>query len=116
MTISYLSRATHRAGFVLLVLTVSLFLHPCLGGTQSAPSTATVTGTVQNSDGSPVTNATVQLIGATTLTGQSDASGGFVFLKVPYGNYRVVVNAKGVGRATREHVVVAADMSVTVRY
>src|SRR5581483_11777088 len=86
---------------------------------ESAPvpnTTATVTGAVQRSDGSPVANATVQLTGATTLIAQSDSTGSFIFLEVPYGEYRVVVNIKGLGQATREHIVIAGNVNVTVRY
>ena len=100
----------------IVMFTALLFLCCSVSRAQVASAIATVTGTVEQSDGSPVKNATVQLIGSSIFTAQSDASGSFVFLSVPDGNYRVVVNAKGLGQATRERILVAGEVHVTVRY
>src|SRR5581483_2722804 len=82
----------------------------------ASQSSATITGTVQQSDDSPVAHATVKLEGAETFTAQTNAGGLFIFTNVPYGNYRITVAIKGLGVATRDRVDVAGDTNVTVRY
>src|SRR5581483_2027653 len=100
-------RFTAFFGIGISVLALCIVSSPSIGRAQSLQETkATVTGSVQQADGAPVPSATVQLIGITTLTAPTDASGAFVFTLVPFGNYRVLVNVKGLGRATREHIVV----------
>src|SRR5581483_773127 len=105
-----------RASIALSMLILSWLCNQSIAQAQSAQTMATVTGTVQRSDGSPIAHATVQLAGVTTLTSLSDASGTFIFSDVPFGNYRVVVNVKGLGQETREHISVAGDLAVTIRY
>jgi len=109
-------RTIMQSSIVLGVLVVSCWLNLGIANAQVTATNATLTGTIQQNDGSPVPNVSVQLIGQTTLTSRSDASGTFVFLNVPLGNYRVVVKVKGLGEATKEHIVVAGDMNITVRY
>src|SRR5581483_5857784 len=94
-----------------ILFAFATLFYPCTANAQSTSgssgtSFATVMGAVQQSNGSPVANATVQLAGTRTLVSQSDVTGTFVFSHVPYGNYRVVVNVKGLGQATREHIIV----------
>jgi len=104
------------SALALLCISTGIFTQGVSRAQSAAPSTASVTGDVEKSDGSPVTNAVVQLVGAQTVSSRSNASGAFVFLNVPYGNYRIVVNVKGLGQTTREHIVIAGDMNLTVRY
>src|SRR5581483_6072486 len=102
---------------IALVTILVLMLYPHRAHAQSGtPNAATITGTVQRSDGSPIVSAAVQLIGETDLTSRTNESGAFVFANVPYGNYRVVVNVSGLAHATREHINVAGDLNVSIRY
>src|SRR5581483_6762247 len=106
------------------VVPLVFFALPCYtsaqiapGVLQSAAQTATVTGTVIQSNGASVAGADVRLSGpGVNVTTVSDLHGGFVFLSVPYNSYRIDVNAKRIGMASRRDIVVKGDVTVTVQY
>jgi len=86
------------------------------GVQQSAAQTATVTGTVVRSDGTPVIGADVQLIGSAVLSTKSDAHGVFDFTGVPYGVYKIVAIVATLGMASRENLAVRGDITAVIQY
>ncbi len=86
------------------------------GVTQSAAQTATITGNVLQSDGTPVAGADVRLNGPAQLVTKSDAHGAFAFTSVPYGVYTIVANAANLGTVTRPNTVVKGDITVAIQY
>jgi len=110
-----------------LVTSVAIVLFGLLGGTpavmaqiapgvtQSAAHTATITGTVSQSDGTPVVGADVKLTGPATLSTKSDNHGVFTFTSVPWGIYQIVVNSL-LGTVSRTGLTVNSDTNVAVRY
>jgi len=85
------------------------------GVTQSAAHTANITGTVTQSDGTPVAGADVKLSGTAVLSTKSDAHGTFVFTSVPWGIYQIVVTST-LGTASRTNVTVNSDSTVAIQY
>jgi outer membrane receptor protein involved in Fe transport len=85
------------------------------GVTQSAAHTANVTGTVSQSDGSPVGGADVRLQGPTVLSTKSDNRGYFAFRSVPWGTYGITVTSS-FGTASRSDVEINGDINVAIQY
>jgi len=100
--------------FILFAQTVRAQIAP--GVLQSAAQTATVSGTVVQSDGASVPGADVKLMGPANLTTKSDIHGVFNFSSVPYGVYRLLATAPHLGTASRDTVVVKGDINVTIQY
>jgi len=87
------------------------------GVLQSAAQTATITGSVLQSDGTPVAGADIRLTGpGAHLTTVSDVHGAFVFISVPYGTYRIDASAPNIGTASRDNVVVKSDSTLAIQY
>src|SRR5258708_938737 len=86
------------------------------GVQQSAAQTATITGTVTQSDGTAVSGADVRLTGAAQFTTKSDAHGVFDFTSCPYGTYSIVVNAMNPGNTVRNTIIVKGDITVAIQY
>jgi len=86
------------------------------GAEQAAGQTATLTGTVAQSNGTPVRGAKVTLSGPALFTATSDDKGAFAFANVPYGIYSVSVNSATLGTATRNNVAVSGDLTLTIKY
>jgi len=100
---------------LLFAQTVSAQIAP--GMQQSAAQTATITGTVERSDGMPVAGADVRLNGSgARLTTVSDAHGMFSFISVPYGTYHIDVTAKNLGTASRDAIVLKGDITLAIQY
>ena len=95
-----------RAGDVLTLFVLFVSLPQLVnaqiapGVQQSAAQTAVITGTVVQSDGTPVPGADVRLNGpGAHLTTVGDVHGTFSFTSVPYGTYRIDVTAKNFGNS-----------------
>ena len=86
------------------------------GVQQSTAKSAVITGIVVDSKSSPVANADVQFSGPAVLSTTTDPHGTFVFIAAPYGTYRIVVRASGLGVATRDNVVVNGDSNVSIQF
>jgi len=115
-------QAIRRASIITMLFALCIFFPGAVeaqispGVTQSAAQTATVSGTVLQSDGTPVAGADVRLIGPAQLLTKSDAHGTFGFTSVPYGRYSIVVNSVNLGIATRNAIIVKGDISVAIQY
>src|SRR5580704_14819846 len=114
-------RAIARVSSVIAALFVAFFFCGALptiaqiapGVTQSAAQTANITGIVTQSDGTPVTSASIRLNGPNAhLTTTSDIHGTFRFASVPYGTYTIDVVAANLGVASRVGIVVKGDINV----
>jgi len=106
---------------IVLMSFFMLFLHNtdaqiAPGVQQSAAQSATITGTVTQSDGAPVAGADVRLSGPAQLTTKSDAHGTFDFVGVPYGTYRIVVSSANLGISSRDALAVKGDITVSIQY
>jgi len=113
----------YRASITFLLLAASFYCIPRLANAQIAPGvlqsaaqTATITGTVVQSDGSAVAGADVRLSGLAFLSTKSDSHGTFSFTSVPYGTYRIDVRFTSLGVAARENIIVKGDISVSIQY
>ncbi len=111
----------HLARAVLLCwVAFSFLLVPCLNGgpalaQATVTGTASVTGSVTDAAGRPVTGATVDLVGPQTLRSTTDTQGRFLFSNVPLGLYRISVSASGLGTASRG-ISVERDIIVAIQY
>ncbi|HZZ65211.1 MAG TPA: TonB-dependent receptor [Candidatus Baltobacteraceae bacterium] len=101
-----------RAVAVLIALLVCSILAPPLR--VYAADTGTISGTVLNNDGEPVSGAGVLLQGPTAQNTATDAKGTFRFAAVPIGVYAVVVNKPGFSPYRADDVVVLAGNADTV--
>jgi len=113
----------YRIAAVLIIsfLTLQVVSQPVMaqiapGVQQSAAHTGNITGTVTQSDGTPVVGVDVRLTGPAMLTTKSDAHGSFSFISVPYGVYRIAATISGLGVASRDGVVVKGDITVAIQY
>jgi len=110
-----------RISIFALLLSVCL-VQPVLaqiapGVQQSAAQTATITGAVIQSDGTPVGGADVRLNGPNAhLTTVSDVHGAFIFTSVPYGTYNIDAGAANFGVASRSGIVVKGDINIAIQY
>jgi len=105
---------------VLMAFILRIFGQPALaqiapGVTQSAARTANITGTIMQSDGSPVVGTDVKLNGPVLLSTKSDAHGIFSFSSVPWGIYQIVVTST-LGTVSRNGVPVNGDINVAIQY
>jgi hypothetical protein len=81
--------------FRTLTLILLISTAPSIGFLAAQSSTGRIVGTVADSVGAPVPNATVELHSAGTgarITSVTDAAGRFQFDSVPVGRYRISVN------------------------
>lgn len=86
------------------------------GVQQSAAHTATVSGSVKDSDGKPIAGADVKLFGQGAVLGtRSDAGGGFSFTSVPWGTYTIAVFTS-LGTATKANFSINGDITVAIQY
>lgn len=99
----------------LLVLGCILLL-VCLG----APAQTfygSIVGTVNDSSGAAVAQASVTLLNAGTgdrRTGQTDGDGNYQFVNLPPGQYRVEVERQGFRRLVRENITVEVQSAVRI--
>ncbi len=94
---------------------VLLFSIPCVVWSQAV--TGSVLGTVTDSSGAVVANATVTLRETQTgviRTSQSNGSGNYTFSNVPEGAYSVTVELQGFKKDVRENVAVSVNESARV--
>ncbi len=70
----------------------------CIAGTQSAGNSGSITGTVSDSTGAVVPNATVEIrnpVSAFERSTTTDSSGHFEFTNIPFNRYHLSVKAEG---------------------
>lgn len=76
-----------------------------------------VTGRVLDAQGAAITGATVELIsGQRTLTATTDGEGGYQFLNVLPGTYKVQVAASGFGTKYRDDVPVELGRTISANF
>lgn len=108
--------------FALPVGVAALLLAALLGHTpaalaQIAPTnSATISGTVSDSNGKPVANAIVSLTGPKNISKRTDSRGQFAFIGLPFGTYQISAIASGLGTASSGDVPVQGDINVAIRY
>lgn len=85
------------------------------GVTQSAAHTANITGTVTQSNGTPVAGADVRLTGPAVLSTKTDDHGVFNFRAVPWGVYQVSVSSS-LGVASQSNVSLNGDINLAIQY
>lgn len=85
------------------------------GVTQSAAHTANVTGTVTQSDGTPVAGADVKLAGPAIVSTTSNDRGVFSFASVPWGTYQITVTSV-LGTFSRGNAVINGDINIAIAY
>jgi hypothetical protein len=87
-----------------------------LGGVAEAQSTAALSGTVTDSTGAAVPNATVAARNSATgieATSQTDSAGAYLFPSLPIGVYRVEVSATGFRKAVISEIKLSVATAVT---
>jgi len=98
------------------MLVISVVYTPQSVDAQIAPTnTATVSGSVSDSQGKPIANAKVLLSGSKSASTQTDSQGLFVFVGIPFGKYQISVAATALGTATRS-IAVESDTNVAIQY
>lgn len=106
--------------FFVCVFMASLGAFACAqvapGVQQAAGQAATITGTVELSDGTFVAGADVKLIGPAVLSTTSDTHGVFQFTAVPHGTYTIIANAGGLGVTSRANLAVSNDINIQIQY
>ncbi len=93
---------------------IALGAVPLASSAQTAPSTATVTGTVNDESGAPIPGAFVVLRGPATKNGTSDAAGKFSIAAVPAGNYVLSVTKGGYTAAVQNDVILLGGQTVNL--
>ena len=104
---------------VLCTVAVAALVMLCLplpATAQMNGATATVTGTVLDTESHPVATARISLIGPTTMSSTTDARGQFVFSSVPLGLYDIIVTTKNLGTTTRLGTTISGDVNVQLQY
>ena len=94
-----------RFTFSLPAILILLLFHPSILSAQV--TTATLSGTVQDSSGAVIPNADVLLenvLNGDMRTGKSDGAGVFAFPSVPSGDYRVTITAAGFQKYTATNI------------
>jgi hypothetical protein len=94
-----------KLGTILRVFPVIVFVFVALTASAQSGNAGAVRGTVTDSSGAVVPNATVTLDNARSgllRTLQTDATGQFVFSNVPFNPYRISISAKGFVPLSRE--------------
>jgi hypothetical protein len=97
----------------------TLFVFMLTAGVLAAQvrDTASITGSVSDSQGAMVANATVTLTSAGTAqsrTGHTDASGGYSFPLLPVGAYSLTVEQPGFRKYDRHGIVIQANENIRV--
>jgi hypothetical protein len=87
---------------------------PAVSNAQNAPQTATVTGTVADDSGAPISGASVVLKGPQTKSTSSDASGAFLFSNVRAGSYVLSVTKGGYTAAVQNDVLLLGGQTVNL--
>src|SRR5258708_2996963 len=104
-----------KSNRTLLFLATSLIALFLLSGFAFAQSTATLTGTVNDSTGAVVTNAHVTAVNTGTNTSrsvQTDSTGNYLMPSLQIGNYRVEVEASGMGHQVVNDLVLEVGRTV----
>src|SRR5579859_471904 len=94
-------RFTHP---ILTILTIVLLLPSFL---LAQVTTATLSGTVQDSGGAVIPNADIHVqnvLNGDTRTGKSDGAGVFTFASLPSGDYQVTITADGCAKYSATHI------------
>ena len=114
------SGSTSRRQLTILMLTLAVFVTALLVSPRSASAQAvygSIFGTVTDSSGAVVSNATVTVTDVTkgtTVTVQTDASGGYRVQHLIPDTYKVAVEATNFKTATADNVIVYADTAPKV--
>ncbi|HEV2262510.1 MAG TPA: TonB-dependent receptor, partial [Candidatus Rubrimentiphilum sp.] len=80
----------------------------------ASQTTGTVNGSIRDSSGAPVANATVTISGPQTANGHSDAHGNFSFSNVTAGVYSFTATKPGYNTATENIVAVLSGQTTTL--
>lgn len=105
----------HTSAGLLTLLSVLIY-DPTLAIAQIAPTnTATISGSVSDSIGKPITHAKVTISGMKSASTQSDVHGLFVFVGMPFGTYQLTAQESRLGTVTRS-LTVEADTNVAIVY
>lgn len=99
---------------VFLFMVCALTAAPAVTRAQSAPSTATVAGTVSDESGAPIAGASVVLKGPQSKSATSDSKGAFTFSDVPAGNYVLSVTKGGYTAAEQNDIIVLGGQTLNV--
>ena len=103
----------HLIRALLLLIAAAI---PALAQTTSA-TTATVLGTVADSSGGSLPGVTVNLTGSSMMGVQSTVTaedGGYRFISVPPGEYKLAFDLPGFSTVTREGVRLSANFTATI--
>ncbi len=107
------------SGAMVLLLTTGMSSLGCKGKTGEAGTPALdkgiITGTVNDSEGSPIEGATATTY-PVAAEATTDADGRFTIAYVPIGVYQVFASATGYNSAASEFIGVAAGQTVTVNF
>src|ERR1017187_6137556 len=94
-----------KLGTILRVLPILVFFLAALTASAQSGNAGAVRGTVTDTSGAVIPNATVTLDNARSVllrTLQTDATGQFVFSNVPFNSYRISISANGFVPQRRE--------------
>lgn len=80
----------------------------------ASTTTGTVNGTVRDTSGAPVANATVNLVGVGNLRATTDSRGNFAFANVTAGVYSFTASKPGYNSATESSVTVLSGQTSTL--
>lgn len=79
-------------------------------------NTAAINGSVSDRAGTPVPGAKVSLTDGIARDTRTNSSGSFQFVGVPFGTYKLTVDAERLGIVAREGILVEGDVNIAVRY
>jgi hypothetical protein len=108
------TRIAKNLAILLLLTVVNASILRAQSGTSSA-----LTGTISDSTGAVVPNATVkatEVSTGATRTARSNADGRFLFAQINPGSYRIVIQAEGFGSAESQPAAVALGQTIAVNF
>jgi hypothetical protein len=97
-----------------LLISAAMQLGVILPATAQGAAVATITGTVQASNGTGIAGADVTLSGPTSARTSTDRAGAFVFANVTPGVYSFTVTHAGFAELTQPTVIVGVGQTATV--
>ena len=108
-------RGRISAFITVLTVMISIIVQPNLVEAQVASSPTTITGVVQQINGTSLGGAAVTITGPESEATETDSSGKFSFTGLQPGLYRVTARRSGFDPATEDDIVVAVGSTITVR-
>ena len=108
------TRIAKNLAILLLLTVVNASILRAQSGTSSA-----LTGTISDSTGAVVPNATVkatEVSTGATRTARSNADGRFLFAQINPGSYRILIQSEGFGSAESQPAAVALGQTIAVNF